>query len=301
MNITLAEPTESAVVHKHPGWAVAGVLAGATLAFAWSYEFVDQVIGMNVANSLLGHDAKQTALAGSVTGAIFAVVSGLAGTLTACNVALFGALPNVTAYTMNWRSRLAGVLRALGLLGAGLMVVAALYGALAVLLGTRLPQLSTAMTENDVPERLIQSIVVFGLIGLAFGYLGLAALGLVPDPFDRRPRLRLVVLGALIGGFIVGRPYPLFFKLLNFAVESGNPLYGALTMMLQAFGNIVAFAVLALLLTFTLGRWLADPRRAAPISGVALLLLGTFLVLYWDVRLPAMFGYGWFPTAPWNG
>jgi hypothetical protein len=301
MNITLAEPTVSAPVHRHPGWAVAGVLAGAALAFAWSYEFVDQVIGMNVANSLLGHDAKQTALVGSLAGAIFAVVSGLAGTLTACNVALFGALPNVTTYTMDWRSRLAGVLRALGLLGTGLMAVAAVYGALAVMLGVRLPQLSRAVIGNDVPLRLIQSIVVFGLIGLAFSYLGLAALGLVPDPFARRPRLRLVVLGALIGGFIVGRPYPLFFKLLNFAAESGNPLYGALTMMLQAFGNIVAFAVLAVLLTFTLGRWLADPRRAAPISGVALLLLGTFLVLYWDVRLPAMFGYGWFPTAPWNG
>jgi hypothetical protein len=72
-------------------------------------------------------------------------------------------------------------------------------------------------------------------------------------------------------------------------------------MMLQAFGNVVAFAILALLVTFALGRWLADPRRAALISGVALLLLGTFLLLYWDVRLPAIFGYGWFPTAPWNG
>jgi hypothetical protein len=301
MNITLAEPTVSARVHRHPGWAAAGVLAGAALAYAWSYEFVDQVIGMTVANSLLGHDAKQTALVGSLAGAAFAVVSGLAGTLTACNVALFGALPNVTTYSAQWRSRLAGVLRALGLLAAGLMAVAAVYGALAVMLGMSLPQLSTTVTANGVPVRLIQSIVVFGLIGLAFGYLGLAALGMVPDPLASRPRLRLVVLGALIGGFIVGRPYPLFFKLLNFAVESGNPFYGALTMMLQALGNVVAFAVLALLLTFASGRWLADPRRTALISGVALLLLGTFLLLYWDVRLPAMFGYGWFPMAPWNG
>jgi hypothetical protein len=300
MNITLAEPTVSAPVRRHPGWAVAGVLAGAALAFAWSYEFVDQVIGMSVANSLLGHDGKQTVLVGSLACAVFAVVSGLAGTLTACNVALFAALPNVTTYSTNWRSRLARVLRALGLLAAGLMAVAAVYGALAVMLGMKLPQLSTAATENGVPVRLIQSIVVFGLIGLAFGYLGLAALGLVPDPFAKGPRLRLIVLGALIGGFLVGRPYPLFFKLLNFAVESGNPFYGALTMMLQALGNILAFAALALLLTFGLGRWLADPLREALVSGVALLLLGTFLLLYWDVRLPAMFGYGWFPTAPWN-
>lgn len=304
MNVILATPVVSTPVRKHARWAVAGVLAGAVLAVAWSHEFVDQVIGMTVANSVLGQDAKQSVLVGSLAGAIFALVSGLAGTVTACNVAVFGALPSVAAGTASRRSRAVGVLTALGWLGAGLMAVACVYGVLAVLLGTSLPQLSTATIGNGMPVRLVQSIVVFGLIGLVFGYLGLAALALVPDIFAARPRLRLVVLGVLIGGFLVGRPYPLFFKLLTFAVESGNPLYGALTMMLQAVGNIIVFAALALLLTVGLGdrvaRWLADPSRAALISGVALLMLGTFMLLYWDVRLPALFGYGWFPTAPWN-
>ncbi|MGV9539066.1 hypothetical protein ACWDR9_36140, partial [Streptosporangium sandarakinum] len=40
------------------------VLAGAALASLWSYHFVDSVIGDNVANTLLGHDAKGTAITG---------------------------------------------------------------------------------------------------------------------------------------------------------------------------------------------------------------------------------------------
>lgn len=36
------------------------------------------------------------------------------------------------------------------------------------------------------------------------------------------------------------------------------------------------------------------------LAGISLLVLGALLVFYWDVRLPAMFGYGWFPAMPWN-
>jgi hypothetical protein len=300
-----AAPVGSPPQPRHRPLVVAGALVGgAVLATVWSAEFVDQEIGMTVANSVLGHDARQTALAGSAAGAVFALVSGLAGTVTACNIAVFGALPSMATAASGRRSRLRAVLGAVGWLGAGLIAVAAVYGAIAVLLGPQAPQLSTETVGNGVPVRLIQSIVVFGLIGLAFAYLGLAALGLVPDPFAQRPRLRMVVLGALIGGFLIGRPYPLFFKLLGFAVESGNPLYGAATMVLQALGNVLVLVALAVGLTALLGdraaRWLAEPRRAAVIGGAALLLLGSFLVIYWDLRLPARFDYGWFPMMPWN-
>jgi len=124
------------------------------------------------------------------------------------------------------------------------------------------------------------------------------------DPFAEHPRARLVVLGALIGAFLVGRPYPLFYKLLGYAVDQGNPLYGALTFVLQSIGNIVVMVVLVVLLASvlrgTVGRRLAQAGSAALSAGFAQLLLATFLVLYWDVRLPALYGYGWFPTTPWT-
>lgn len=46
-------------------------------------------------------------------------------------------------------------------------------------------------------------------------WLGLAALGVIRDPFAQRPAARVVTLGALVGGFLIGRPYPLFNKLFH--------------------------------------------------------------------------------------
>jgi hypothetical protein len=193
----------------------------------------------------------------------------------------------------------------LGWLSLGVLAVSGVYGAIAVRIGPSLPQLSTGTIGDGMPVRLLQASVTFGLIGLAFGYLGLASLGYLRDPFAGHPRGRMIALGVLIGGFLVGRPYPLFHKLLGYAVDEQKPLYGALTFMLQSIGNILVMGVLALLLVIvmrgtTAGRWLAQPGNAALSAGFAQLLLATFLVVYWDVRLPALFGYGWFPTMPWN-
>src|SRR3954462_3500571 len=84
---TLTTPPRRASAHR--GRIVVGsVLAGVLLAVLWSFELVDHVIGDNVANTLLGRDAKATALGGTVAGLLFAFVSGLAGTFTACNIAM---------------------------------------------------------------------------------------------------------------------------------------------------------------------------------------------------------------------
>jgi hypothetical protein len=40
-----------------------------------------------------------------------------------------------------------------------------------------------------------------------------------------------------------------------------------------------------------------------PIYGAlsfALLVAGRFTFVYWAIRVPAAFHYGWFPTMPWN-
>ncbi|WFE23640.1 hypothetical protein O7621_10410 [Solwaraspora sp. WMMD937] len=283
-----------------------GAAAGVLLAVLWSYDFVDHVIGDNVANALLGHDAKATAIGGTVAGLVFAFVTGLAGTFTACNVAMAASIGPMSQASGGAATRagLRSLLRPIGWLTLGMVAVAGAYGFIGVLLGDRLPQLSTG-SVGGLPVRLIQSMVVFGLIGLAFAYLGLAAIGVLPDPFARRPVARVVTLGALVGGFLIGRPYPLFNKLFVWAVDSGNPLYGAGAFILQSLGNIVIVsAVFALLVMVTRGgliRWLAaDPARTAAVTGGLLIALGVFMVVYWDVRLPAMFDYGWFPTMPYN-
>ncbi|MEU6741964.1 hypothetical protein [Streptosporangium sandarakinum] len=284
------------------------VLAGAAIASLWSYHFVDSVIGDNVANTLLGHDAKGTAITGAVAGAVFAFVSGLAGTFTACNVAAFGAVVPLVRHGDSWRARLRETLRPLGRLAIGMIAVSGVYGAVGALLGDRLPQLSTATVGDGMPVRLLQASVVFGIIGLAFIWLGLAALRLVPDPLarlERRfPNVRLVVLGAFVGGFLIGRPFPLFHKLFTYAAQTHNPLYGAAVFILQSVGNIVVMAVLfaALMLAARgrFARWLAaKPARLVTVTAVAFLVAGSFTLLYWDLRLPSMFGYGWYPVVPW--
>lgn len=281
----------------------AAIVAGLVLAYLWSARLVDD-LGVESASAVLGENARESAIGGWAVGAVFAFVSGVAGTFTACNVAVFGALPAMRSEAAAG-GRLSAVARPVGWLSLGLLGVAAVYGFIAVLLGDRLPQLSTAVVGRGMPERLIQSIVVFGLIGLAFAYLGLAATGAVPDVFAGRPRARLVVLGALMGGFLVGRPYPLFHKLLEQAASTHQPFYGSLVMCLQAIGNILLIAlimgVLALVRRPRADGAPARTGRLAMITGITLLAFGTFLVVYWGVRLPAYFGYGWFPTAPWNG
>ncbi|MEV7969939.1 sulfite exporter TauE/SafE family protein [Sphaerisporangium sp. NPDC088356] len=302
------EPLPPTVPTRRARLVLLSVVAGAVAASLWSFHFVDSVIGDNVANTLLGHDAKGTAITGAVAGAVFAFVSGLAGTFTACNVAAFGAVVPLVRQGESWRSRLRETLRPLSKLAIGMIVVSGVYGAVGALLGERLPQLSTATVGDGLPVRLIQASVVFGIIGLAFIWLGLAALRLLPDPLarleQRFPNARLVVLGALVGGFLIGRPFPLFHKLFTYAAETHNPLYGAAVFILQSLGNVVVMAVLfALLMLVARGRfarWLtAKPARLATVTAVAFVVAGTFTFLYWDVRLPAMFGYGWYPTASW--
>jgi hypothetical protein len=286
-----------------------GFLAGLALAVLWSYKLVDDGIGQNIARTALGHDARTTPIGGLISGAVFAFVTGVAGSFTACNIAVFGAVGPMVEQQEGQRQSLRAILRPLGWLVAGMLPVSALYGAIGAWLGTRIPQLSTD-TVGTMPVRLLQSSIVFGVIGLALVYLGLAELRMVPDPLarvqQRYPNARLVVLGALIGGFLIGRPFPLFHKLFGYAAEHHNPVYGGLIFVLQSLGNMLIMAALFLLLTLAgrgwLVRWMtARPGRIARVTAATLLAVGVFTVVYWTVRVPALFGYGWFPTMPYNG
>jgi hypothetical protein len=285
-------------------------LAGFLLTVVWSAQFVDSAIGDTVANGLLGYDAKQEPITGVLAGIAFAFVSGLAGTFTACNIAAFGAIaPMLSASGTRW-SRLAHTLKPLAWMAVGMLVVSASYGVLVGLVGTGMPQFSTAPTGPGLSGRSIQSLVVFGVIGLTMLYIGLSALGAVPDPFARIarrfPNAPMIIMGALIGAFLIGRPFALFRRMFRDAAESGNPFYGAAAFSLQSLGNILIMAVLFLILAYSTGgrlqRWLtAKPSRMTAITASALIVAGVFTFLYWDVRLLNSRGIiPWYPIIKWG-
>lgn len=280
-------------------------MVGLLITIGWSYSFVDGVIGDSVANSLLGTDAKETAITGSSMAAFFAFVSGLAGTFTACNIACFSAVAPMMG-DKSRGGRFLATLKPMGWLALGACVVAGTYGAIAALIGPGIPQLSEAVVGNGFPVRLIQSSLVFGALGLVFVYLGLAAVNVVPDPLrrvsQRYPNARLLFLGGLIGAFLIGRPFALFHKMFEYAATTNNAFIGASTFVLQTLGNILIMGLLFMLLTYgTRGRfqnWLqATPGRLQRFTASAMVIAGTFTFVYWMVRVPALFGYGWWPNG----
>ncbi|GAA3233780.1 hypothetical protein ACFO1B_23435 [Dactylosporangium siamense] len=284
------------------------VVVGLFIAYAWSSELVDREIGFNVANGILGHDANTTPIDGIGAGILFAFVTGLAGSFTACNIAVFGAVTPMVGHTASRSQRLLQTLRPLGWLAVGMIPVSAVYGAIVGLVGTRMPQFSTA-SFSSVSPRILQAMIVFGIIGLVMLIMGLSALKYIPDPLGpvsrRFPNAPLVLMGVLIGGLLIGRPYPLFRAMFRHAAETHDPWYGAFAFTLQSVGNIVVMAVLFLALSYLIGgrlrRWLAArPARITALTAGAFLIAALFMLGYWELRLLGRFGYLWFPTAPWN-
>lgn len=287
-----------------------GILGGLLVAYAWSAQLADDDIGFNSANAMLGHTANSpTAITGIGSGILFAFVAGLAGSFTACNIAVFGAVgPLVGQRAQTRGGRFLETIKPLGWMAVGMIPVSAAYGALVGIIGTRMPQFSTAPSHGFTP-RTIQSMVAFGIIGMVMIVCGLAALGLTPDPLARiSSRFRnfpLVMMGALVGGFLIGRPYPLFRDLFRHAANEHNALYGAGAFVLQSLGNMIVMGLLFVLLSYVLGdrvqRWVAaEPSRGAVLTASAFLIAGVFTFAYWDLKVLARMGDFWWPSAPWH-
>ena len=182
----------------------------------------------------------------------------ISGTFTACNVAGFSAVAPLASQ----RRSIGSSLQPLGWLAVGTGTVAGIYGAIGALAGTHIPQLSSDMV-GGFPVRLIQSVVVFGVIGSVMIAIGLASACAVRNPlaglFWRHPRAQVVIAGGLIGAFLVGRPFQLFFKMFQYAASTHDPAFGAAAFVLQVLGNVTLMAGLYLAVTHVAGgrlqRW----------------------------------------------
>jgi MFS family permease len=283
------------------------VIAGVLVAYAWSANLVDDQIGVNTAHTVLGHDPTAP-ISGVASGIVFAFVSGMAGSFTACNIAAFGAVGPLVGQHQTRRARFMSTIKPLGWVAVGMIPVSAVYGIIVGLVGTRMPQFSNVPTPGISPK-IAQAMIAFGVVGVIMVVLGLSSAGVVPDPLAavsrRFPNAPLIVMGALIGGFLVGRPYPLFRNLFRHAAETHNPLFGAVAFSLQSLGNIVVMALLFVLLSYgTRGRlqqWMgAKAGRISTVTASAFLIAGVFTLAYWELRLLGRLGYLWWPTAPWN-
>jgi hypothetical protein len=70
---------------------------------------------------------------------------------------------------------------------------------------------------------------------------------------------------------------------------------------LQSLGNIVVMTLFVLLLVYATGgrvaRWFTSkPGRVALVTAAALIVVGTFTLLYWDLRPLGSAGYIWYPV-----
>ena len=287
-------------------------LAGVILSVIWSPRLVDGVIAGSIADPVVGGDAADVAINGSAAAAVFAFITGVGGMFTACNIAVFGAVAPMSARAQTTGKRLVEILRPLAWLAAGAVVVAGLYGMIGVLVGDSMPQLSNARIgdpETGLRVRSIQSAVVFTLIGAIMVWYALAAVRLVRNPlagvFARYRWAEMAFLGALVGAFLIGRPFGMFRNMYEYAVSTDNLLIGFMTFALQSLGNIAGVALILLLVTLLTGgrfqRWLLQkPDRAARFTASAFVIFGTFFIFYWGVKLGYRAGWLWWPTMPYN-
>ena len=286
-------------------WVVllAGIMVGLLIAVFWLPAIADDAIGMNVANTILGTKATSVTLTSVWFSFAFAIAVGLANTFTACNCVVFSCIAPLAGQKGQAKR---GVWSLLMWMAIGVIVTTVIYGIAGAILDRQLPSLSKAVLPigSHFPVRLLQSTIVFVLLGIVLFYWGLVALQLVKNPLKRlaetRPWTVPLFLGIITGCFSIGRPYPLFHTLFQYAAGSGNVALSATLMVIQGLCNIIVMALLFVLLLSGTGgrveRWIqVNPFRARAFIAFSVIGGGMFLIAYWGIRLPALFGIGWFP------
>jgi len=183
-------------------------------------------------------------------------------------------------------------LRSLGTMLLFVVLVDAAYGAFIGWLG---PTGAAAFNTREI--RGAQASAVFSVLGTLMLVWGGVELGLldavvkrftpVTRAFFAQSTTKAGIMGAMVGAFAVGRPFPVFREFLLFTAQSQNPAYGAAVMALQGVGQVLVMAALFLLLVWLFGQqlagWLASPLRSATVTAFSLIVGGAYFVTYWGV------------------
>ena len=292
-------------------YAAGAVVLGVLIAGFWNYHLVDGFGKDIIAEGTIGDPAELAgsfSSHGSAFGILFAAVAGLAATFTACNCVVFAMLPGLACSTES-KGPSVRLTHVAGAFLGGVLAICALYGLFVGFLG---PQGVEVLNARSI--RLVQAQIVFTTLGAVMIGWSLVELGLLhrwtrcfserTRAFFAHPTTKGGLMGTLVGLFAVGRPFPVFRQFLNYAAEASSPLYGAGVMMVQGAGQVLLMILLFALLVWgagrKLGRWAqAKPHQPRLVSGLALLVGGTFFVYYWGLSLTFDIGFwgyklGWY-------
>jgi len=283
---------------RRVGYTLGAILFAVLVAGFWNYHLVDGFGSDIVAGGTIGDTgqlAGQYETRGGGFGFIFAAIAGLAATFTACNCVVFAMIPGLACSTD--QSQAAGgrssAWKAFGSFTAGVLTMTGIYGIYVGFLG---PEGVEVINQRAV--RLGQAQAVFtilGLIMLVWGALELGYLDGLKKRVSKTTRqfldqttVKALILGALVGLFAVGRPFPVFREFLVYAASAQNPLYGALVMMVQGIGQIAVMALLFFIIIKAAGNKMNriannKPYKFRMISGLALVAGGTYFIYYWGL------------------
>jgi hypothetical protein len=279
-------------------WLVAGIAVGVSVAGFWNVRFVDGLGVATFVSPAIGAfegKASQFASLGSWFGVLFAVVAGLAATITASSVATFTLLPLLAIAGTRSGSRRTALpaLRVPVIMAAVVALVGALYGALVGRMGPE-----GAIAFNAQPIRGAQSLVVFSSLGIAMLLWAAIEAGLLSGMEKRTSRatraffgqsaVKAVVAGIIVGAFTIGRPLAVFREFLVYAAQPASVPYGSAVMATQSLATIaVPVALLVCALAFGAARldaWMrARPRQSALVSASVMGAGGAFLLFYWGI------------------
>lgn len=278
-------------------YAVLAIVLAVLIAGFWNFRLVDEFGAEFVAGNTIGDTAAladEYAARGSGFGLVFAAIAGLAATFTACNCVVFAMLPGLTC-SIDRSSPKASALGAFTVFVSGVLVVSGLYGLVIGFLG---PEVVESLNRTEA--RFAQAHVVFTAIGGFMLIWGIVEMGFAEKlvravPESIRAALgstttKAAILGVLVGLFAVGRPFLVFREFLAYAASANNPLYGAITMMIQGVGQIAVMALLFfIVIYFGKNRITAvaneTPWKFRLLSAVALLAGGSYFLYYWGLSV----------------